>query len=245
MSLLSFAASQRARLDALRDATEKEKAILKNAHSHSVNEGMPLSSTESAASKVPMVGVPFISSSLSSPSRDLETVLLEEAEILRKESLLDQRVAVAEERKRELLASFASLTYREKELREQELQLDRCEEQLRRQEEENRARQRELSQQIEHFQLDLAERSAKAASARRKLDERRAENTRTIERMRQQVHEQEDRVRTVEAQIITRQRKLEDDEREVARRELKLRDAELSAIYELRLDIDRRRNQLM
>lgn len=258
-ALETFAAKQRERLEAIRKATDREKALLEN-------KGIDASPPRRFASApIPEYGSSFpVEPQSPHAAREYEAVASpsgsgaqhareeglkqlshrlqrEEDQLGQQEKLIDVRLSKAEEAKRELLGKLIALQYREQELKNRSQQLDEEEAAARSRQDEYRSRQREIAHQAQQLEHDLNERQAKLTNSKRRFADRQAEQSKVVQKLKQQLNEQEDKVRSVELQFSSRQRAVDDMERDLATQLLLQRDLEMSAIEELRNDIQRAR----
>ena len=256
-SVSLYTQQQKQRLQAIRNATERERLLLEQSKGddlrqdqeivhnispqkwNDVHREVLVATTLGEAGNLEREDLHNRSEQLTERYRDLR---FQEQELCAQEGEVDKRLSRAEERKRELLSKLTALQFMDTELSDREGQLSTKEEALNTKKDELRHRQRELAHLMAALQKEESQRENSFNSAAKKLSDKQTENQQILARLRQQLVETEDRAMNIEVQLSTRSRTVDDTEREVTREEMRQRDSEITMIEQLRREVEHRQS---
>jgi chromosome segregation ATPase len=238
-----YTQQQRQRLESIKQATERERRLLQERASSPVPTADSYGSPAAHRSMVQMERDNLHARS-EELGQQMAKIRAEEHDLGAEEHDIDRRLAKAEDRKRDLLATLSSLQFREADLHTREEALEARETALKAKQDEVRQRERIASSQQGSVKSELAQREAQLAATQKKIRDKMNDDQRISMRFRQQLTEHESRIRGQEMQLNVRIRSIEDLERQILRDEMRQRDDEAHAIEELRRDIDHRRTVL-
>eukprot|EP00758_Cryptobia_borreli_P006008 Tbor_TRINITY_DN5047_c0_g1::TRINITY_DN5047_c0_g1_i1::g.14044::m.14044 len=239
-----YTQQQRDRLESIRQATERERLLLRERAGEDGQGGLMGSPNR----MIRKDGTDEYSL-LAKERCDIRARAEEQGDILGKirqeehmisseEINVDRRLAKAEERKMELLAKLSLLQFRETDIKKREEVLDMKETSLKQKEETIRHSQRDISQQQSCIKTEIAQRNAQFVAAQKKAQDKVNEEVKLSSRLKQQNSDAEKRIMNLEMQINIKIRALDDLDREVMRDEMRQRDEEMQAIDHLRRDIE-------
>ena len=237
-----YTQQQRQRLESIKQATERERRLL-HERAGSVSAA-DISGSPAAHRSMVQLERDSLHVRSEELGEQMAKIRSEEHELGIEEHDIDRRLAKAEDRKRDLLATLSTIQFRETELHTREEALEARENALKIKQDEVRQRERIASSQQGSVKSELAQREAQLAASQKKIRDKMNDEQRISLRLRQQLTEHESRIRAQEMQLNVRIRSLEDLERQILRDEMRQRDDEAHAIEELRRDIDHRRTVL-
>ncbi|RNF18390.1 uncharacterized protein Tco025E_04507 [Trypanosoma conorhini] len=239
----SYTAAQQQRLEEIRRATEKERALL------ALYAGKLASGTQAAPSP-PADDSQALSgpsdggrwASMNDRAMELhaldEKLLLEEREVERQTSELDRRLHAAERRKTELLSRLAALQHREALVKKEEGLLEEVESGAQRASRELEAFSQGLNEEQRAMEARVSEKRARLLAAKSAAREQQRKREALEARGRVQLEEVQDRLREHRMEHARLSSAVGDKERWLRQEQSRLREAELAAIYRLKKDIE-------
>ncbi|RNF00723.1 hypothetical protein TraAM80_07448 [Trypanosoma rangeli] len=239
----SYTSAQQQRLEEIRRATEKERALL------ALYAGKLACGSQAASSLPPDASQTLLGSSdsgrwtlLNDRAMELhaldEKLLSEEQEVERQTSELDRRLHAAERRKAELLSRLAALQHREVLVKKEEELLEEAESGAQRVSREIEAFLQGMNEEQCAMEARVSEKRARLVAAKSEARDQQKKRDALEARGRVHLEEVQDRIRGHRMDVARLSSAVNDKERWMRQEQSRLREAELATIYRLKKDIE-------